>query len=232
MAILCLSQRPGGRSLAVFTAARDFVCEVGWVKSGDAEVMTLFFGVRMSCLSDHAGWDMLPLCEAYLAYFRTASCTFCCTHSRKSSCTTCTNSCTSCCTYSCMCSYMPSCTYFYMYSCMSSYTCSCINDVFLHVLLHIFLHVLLHTSSATHRLHLSLIPSLFNRLDNLPSALQLLLPQADSVIPTRYSQDIPSHTPAHPPHHNIQVQLFTLPRIRIADISTRGECPYPDRVIL
>ena len=52
---------------------------------------------------------------------------------------------------------------------------------------------------------------LFNRLDALPSAAQLLLPQTNPVVPGAHSKNVAAQTPAHAPCNRLDVEDCGLP---------------------
>lgn len=52
---------------------------------------------------------------------------------------------------------------------------------------------------------------LLDGFDAIPSALEALLPQADSVVTTADSQDVAAQTPADTPDNSIKLELCALP---------------------
>lgn len=55
---------------------------------------------------------------------------------------------------------------------------------------------------------------LLDGLDAVPSALEALLPQADSVVTTTDGQDVAAQTPADTPNNSIKLELCALPARR------------------
>lgn len=51
----------------------------------------------------------------------------------------------------------------------------------------------------------------FDTLNTLPLAPQILLPQANLIIPLTNSQHIPTQAPTNPPQHGLELQLLALP---------------------
>jgi hypothetical protein len=82
-------------------------------------------------------------------------------------------------------------------------------------------------SSPLHLPPLSFSMILFlNTLNTLPLPSQILLPQANLIIPLTDRQHIPAQTPTHSPQYALEPQLLTLPR---PATHTR---PDPHRLIL
>ena len=63
---------------------------------------------------------------------------------------------------------------------------------------------------------MSCSPLLFDGLDTLPLALEVLLPQTDLVVSARHGQHVPAQAPAHAPQHSVKGQYGALPLLRLA----------------
>ena len=66
---------------------------------------------------------------------------------------------------------------------------------------------------------------LLDGLDAVPSTLEALLPQADSVITTADSQNVTAQTPADTPDDSIKLEFCALPARRARRIGVCLTCP-------
>lgn len=61
-------------------------------------------------------------------------------------------------------------------------------------------------------------PLLFNILDLLPLALEVLLPQTDLVVAPTYGKDVTAETPAHTPQNSVKFECLAAPLARVGGI--------------
>ena len=66
---------------------------------------------------------------------------------------------------------------------------------------------------------------LLDGLDAIPSTLEALFPQANSVVTAADSQDVATQTPADTPDYSIELELCALPARRARRIGICLACP-------